>query len=75
MTADVRPALWLLAAAAAVSLWSATPAEAITADLAKKCREMANKAHPVPRTGNTADAARANLQYYRLCVARDGKMD
>jgi hypothetical protein len=75
MAPFVRTFAAAIAAMAAVLLFSAMPAQAITAELAKKCREMATKAHPIPKTGKTADAARAHHQYYRICVARDGKME
>ena len=51
------------------------PASAITADLAKKCRELALKAHPTPRVGTKAGAAKSQQDYFRSCVAKNGKVD
>ncbi len=52
-----------------------TPAEAITAELAKKCRAMAVTAHPSARPGTRTGAQKAQNEYYRECVAKDGNMD
>ena len=51
------------------------PASAITAELAKKCRGMAFKEHPPVRAGSKQGAAKAQQEYYRACVAKDGKME
>ena len=51
------------------------PASAITADLAKKCRELALKAHPTPRAGTKTGAAKSQQDYFRNCVAKNGKVD
>ena len=51
------------------------PAEAITVELAKKCRAMALKEHPTPRVGTKTGAHKAQTEYFRSCVAKDGKMD
>jgi len=50
------------------------PASAITAELAKKCREMTFKEHPPVRTGSKPGAAKAQQDYYRTCIAKNGKM-
>lgn len=50
------------------------PASAITAELAKKCRELAIKAHPTQRAGTKTGAAKAQQDYFRACVAKQGKM-
>ncbi|MEW6455071.1 MAG: hypothetical protein AB1490_30825 [Pseudomonadota bacterium] len=51
------------------------PAEAITAELAKKCRQMAVTVHPSARPGTRTGAQKAQNEYYRECVAKDGNMD
>jgi hypothetical protein len=51
------------------------PAEAITVELAKKCRAMAAKEHPTPRVGTKTGEQKAQTAYFRSCVAKDGKMD
>jgi hypothetical protein len=51
------------------------PAAAITVELAKKCREMALKAHPSQRIGSKTGSAQAQRNYYEQCIAKDGKMD
>jgi hypothetical protein len=55
--------------------FTAQPASAITAELAKKCRDMALKAHPPARPGSKPGAAKAQQEYYRTCVSKDGKME
>jgi len=59
--------------AAALVSSTANPAQAISAELAKRCREMAVRAHPPQPAGTTAYAA-AERTYFRECVARDGNM-
>jgi len=49
-----------------------TPASALSAELAKKCREMAIKAHPPTRTGAKTGTAKAQSDYYRACIANNG---
>ena len=51
------------------------PAEAITVELAKKCRAMALKEHPTPRVGTKTGEHKAQTAYFRSCIAKDGKMD
>jgi len=63
----------LLALAALLS--AQAPANAITAELAKKCRAMAAKAHPTPRVGTKSGEQKAQTAYFRDCVAKDGKID
>jgi hypothetical protein len=48
------------------------PASAITAELAKKCRGMAIKAHPPAPAGTKTHAAQAERDFYRVCVANNG---
>ena len=65
----------LMTAAAFVFVSAGQPASAITAELAKKCRQMAFKEHPPVRAGSKPGAAKAQQEYYRTCVAKNGKMD
>jgi hypothetical protein len=66
----------ILAAAAAVIisvsvliLSGASPAIAISADLAKKCREVAIKAHP-PEPAGTRSYAQAERDFFRNCISK-----
>jgi hypothetical protein len=52
----------------------AVPAQAITADLAKKCREMAIKAHPTMPAGSPSGYAAAQRGFFNECVAKNGDM-
>jgi hypothetical protein len=45
----------------------------ITAELAKKCRELAIKAHPTERAGTTP-YAQAQREYFQQCIAKGGNM-
>jgi hypothetical protein len=65
-------AVFLVVQAIVVSV--ATPAAAISADLAKRCREMAIKAHPPPVTHGNKAYAQAERDFFRECVARNGEM-
>ena len=48
---------------------------AISVDLAKKCREMAVKAHPPMPAGSRSGYAAAERNFFRKCVAQNGNMD
>ena len=65
----------LMAATLLVFVSAGQPASAITAELAKKCREMAFKEHPPVRAGSKQGAAKAQQEYFRACVAKNGKME
>jgi hypothetical protein len=54
-------------------LWPTGSANAISVDLAKKCRELAITAHPPARAGTTA-YAQAERDYFRECVEKNGDM-
>jgi hypothetical protein len=54
-------------------LSASSPAAAISADLAKKCRGMAIKAHPPTQVGTTPYAA-AERDFFRDCVSKNGDM-
>lgn len=50
------------------------PASAISAEVAKKCRDLAVKAHPTPVAGSKASGIeKAQRDYFQSCVARESK--
>ncbi|MDB5652518.1 MAG: hypothetical protein JWQ94_131 [Tardiphaga sp.] len=56
------------------------PAFAITAELAKKCETVVSTAFPPRQVGNPAAGSakgnsKAQREYYKKCVANDGKVD
>ena len=53
---------------------TAQPAQQVSAELEKKCREMAVKAHPTQIAGTSPYAA-AQREYFRECVAKGGNME
>jgi hypothetical protein len=57
-----------------VILTAATPAVAITTELAKKCQKMAAQAYPTTPAGTTAYAA-AQRQFFAECVSKNGDVD
>jgi hypothetical protein len=65
-------AVFLTSQAIVVSV--AMPAAAISADLAKRCREMAIKAHPPPIPPGNKAYAQSQRDFFRECVARNGEM-
>ncbi|HEY1749214.1 MAG TPA: hypothetical protein VGG11_20950 [Xanthobacteraceae bacterium] len=75
MTHTMRRFASLFLALPVITVCTAVPASAITVELAKKCREMAVKAHPPPlRLGNQA-YAQAERDLFTQCVAHDGRLD
>jgi hypothetical protein len=60
---------------AAVLAWSQAPAGAISEELAKKCRAMALKVHPSARPGTKTGSQKAQQDYFRNCVAKEGKIE
>jgi hypothetical protein len=59
--------------AAAMTLMTGS-VHAITADLAKKCREMAIKAHPTMPAGSSSGYAAAQRSFFHECVEKNGNM-
>ena len=53
---------------------TAQPPQQVSAELAKKCREMAVKAHPTQLAGTSPYAA-AQREYFRECIAKGGNME
>lgn len=64
-------AIFVLVHIAAMAVVS--PAAAISADLAKKCRGMAIKAHP-PEPVGTTPYAQLERDFFRNCIAKNGEM-
>ena len=62
----------LAAIAIAVQICLATPASAISVELAKKCRAMAIKAHPPTSPGAKKGSAEAERAFYQSCIANGG---
>jgi hypothetical protein len=57
-----------------------TGASAISVELAKKCDNLTAKAYPPrvignPAAGSAKGSAQAQRDYFRKCVANDGKVD
>jgi hypothetical protein len=52
----------------------AAPASAVDADVAKKCRALAIKAHPTPKAGTKAGGAeKAQRDYFQTCLTKADK--
>jgi hypothetical protein len=51
-----------------------TPASAISAELAKKCRAMAFKTYPPKLSGSKSGNSKEATGYYRNCLANNGTM-
>jgi hypothetical protein len=63
------------ALALVVSLTINHAALALTADLAKKCREMMVKEFPPHTAGSSTGSAQQERSYFQACIAQGGKMD
>jgi hypothetical protein len=50
-------------------------ASALSAEVAKTCREQAIKSHPPAVAGSRAGTAQAERDFFQACVARGGKVD
>jgi len=61
--------------AAIVSFSTMQFACAISADLAKKCRELAIKSHPPALPGSSKGTAQVERDYFRQCVAKGGNVE
>ena len=58
----------------AVAAVTPQPATAFSAEVAKKCRDLAIKAHPTPTVGSKASGVeKAQRDYFQSCVARESK--
>jgi hypothetical protein len=74
--ANTRSGLMILIALAACAapIPGQPAAAAISAELAKKCRGLAIKAHPTEPAGKKAGSVQAQRDYFRDCVAKGGNM-
>lgn len=61
-------------AIAATVFLQTKPAAAISADLAKKCRDLAIKAHPYTVPGIKSGNAEGQRVYFKDCVEKGGNM-
>lgn len=76
MTTLAKSFSTLIVLALTTYLSMAQPVSAISVELAKKCRAMAVKAHPTQIAGTKPTGAeKAQRDYFRECVAKDGKME
>jgi hypothetical protein len=66
--------LVVLAAVAGIVSGTADPASALTAKLAKKCRAMMVQAYPPVTAGSAVGDAQQEREFFRTCVAQNGKM-
>ena len=58
-----------------IAVVACAPADAITAELAKTCREKALKAYPRLPPGTKNGNAKAQQDYYRDCIAKEGNVN
>jgi len=66
---------WIIAAISAATVMAAAPAEAaVSATLAKQCREMMVTAYPLTAWA-IAPSAEAQRDYFRQCIKNQGRMD
>jgi hypothetical protein len=57
--------------AATANLAYAQSTSVVTADLAKKCREQAIKAHPTPKAGTKAQGVeKAQRELFQACLSK-----
>ena len=61
-------------AVAVTACFQTQPAMAISVELAKKCRDMAIKAHPYTLPGFKSGNAEGERSYFKDCVAKGGNM-
>jgi hypothetical protein len=72
---NIPKAIVALVVALAVTVFlQAQPAMAISVELAKKCRDMAIKAHPYTLPGIKAGSAEGERSYFKDCVEKGGNM-
>jgi hypothetical protein len=74
MTNSTKAIVALGVAIAATVFLPTQPATAISADLAKKCRDLAIKAYPYTLPGMKAGNAESQRAYFKDCVAKGGNM-
>jgi hypothetical protein len=69
---NISAAAAVIVSVSILSLSVASPALAISADLAKKCREMAIKAHPPVPAGTKSSYAQAERDFFSNCISKNG---
>ncbi len=74
MTNIARQSIIVSAIALCALIAAQDSASALTAEVAKKCRELAIKAHPSTPPGKKSGAEQAQRAYFRDCVAKDGNV-
>lgn len=72
MKSPIRPTFAAALSFTLMSIVTTSPASAITAELATKCREMSLKAFPPARIGTKNGNAGEARKYYNICVANKG---
>jgi hypothetical protein len=71
----IRPFVVTAAIVAAAGVVLPRSATALSADLAKKCRDLAIKAHPTATAGSTTGSGAAQRGFYQACLAKGGNVD
>lgn len=74
MRETIVKSLLLAGLAALLAFSTSTPSRAISAELAKKCRLMAIKAHPTEPPGSKSKFEEEQRAYFDECIAKNGKM-
>lgn len=75
MTNIAKQSVAIVALALCGLVSAQVPASALTAELAKKCRALAIKAHPPVVPGKRSGNEQAQRDYFRDCVAKEGNVD
>lgn len=75
MTNTAKQSLAVISLALCALASAPYPAAALTAELAKKCRALAIKAHPTTVPGKRTGNEQAQRDYFRDCVAKEGNID
>jgi uncharacterized protein YycO len=75
MAAIKKRSLVVTALALCAFALTATSASALTAELAKKCRALAIKAHPTVLPGKKTGSEAAQRAYFQDCVVKEGKVE
>jgi len=63
----------LASLAASFAIVATAPASAVTADVAKTCRDEAIKAHPTSVAGAQAGSAELQREAFKACLGRAAK--
>jgi hypothetical protein len=70
-----RPALLFVLATLPYFTMINPAASSISAELAKKCRALAIKAHPTQQPGKKSGYELGQREYFRDCVANEGNVE